>query len=279
ANIFSAGFSTEFDELKQKQYGDAQAVADSLDLGQLDLGEEDAGIPISPAIYFFHPDHLGSSTVITDGMGYAYQIFLNLPFGETMAEQRRSGTFTNVFKFNGKELDTETGLYYYGARYYNPRISNWLSVDPEFSKFPSWSPYNYTLQNPIRFIDPDGRSPLDIIFRLKVGKNGGNAVLRHVKFEELPKSSQDAFLAFAGSYDGKEFLSNFIDGSQTVGGLELNGFAIAGQDIVFNFDDGKIMIDKNDNLIPVVGTTDYLNNPKENSFRLEINVDKRRSTE
>src|SRR5690606_33625798 len=56
ANIFSAGFSTEFDELKQKQYGDAQAVADSLDLGQLDLGEEDVGTPISPAIYFFHPD-------------------------------------------------------------------------------------------------------------------------------------------------------------------------------------------------------------------------------
>src|SRR5690606_20057620 len=130
ANLFSAGFATEFDDLKQKQYGDAQAVADSLDLGQLDLGEEDVGTPISPAIYFFHPDHLGSSTAITDGAGYAYQIFLNLPFGETMAEQRRSGTFNNAFKFNGKELDTETGLYYYGARYYDPRISNWLSVDP-----------------------------------------------------------------------------------------------------------------------------------------------------
>ncbi len=46
-----------------------------------------------------------------------------------MAEQRRSGTFNNVYKFNGKELDSETGLYYYGARYYDPRISNWLSAD------------------------------------------------------------------------------------------------------------------------------------------------------
>lgn len=47
-----------------------------------------------------------------------------------MAEQRNGTSFNNFFKFNGKELDTETGLYYYGARYYNPRISNWLSVDP-----------------------------------------------------------------------------------------------------------------------------------------------------
>lgn len=128
-------------------------------------------------VYFFHPDHLGSSTVITDGSGYAYQIFLNLPFGETMAEQRRSGTFNNVFKFNGKELDTETGLYYYGARYYDPRISNWLSVDP----IALWQPvqevehyiegqhnggyfnpknmsvYGYTYQNPIVYIDPNGK--------------------------------------------------------------------------------------------------------------------------
>jgi hypothetical protein len=64
---------------------------------------QDAGMPIPPAIYYFHPDHLGSLTVITDGSGYAYQIFLNLPFGETMAEQRRS-TFETPYKFNGKEL-------------------------------------------------------------------------------------------------------------------------------------------------------------------------------
>lgn len=178
ANIFNIGISTEFDELKAKQTGDAQAVADSLELGQIDMGEEDIDpTPLPPAVYYFHPDHLGSSTVITDGMGYAYQIFLNLPFGETMAEQRRSGTFTNMFKFNGKELDTETGLYYYGARYYNPRTSVWLSVDP----IALWQPvqesehyilgqhnggyfnpknmsvYGYTYQNPILYIDPNGK--------------------------------------------------------------------------------------------------------------------------
>ncbi|GEM_PF-2852297 len=58
----------------------------------------------------------------------AYQIFLNLPFGETFAEQRRS-TFNNVYKFNGKELDANTGLYYYGARYYG---SCFKDVDLQF---------------------------------------------------------------------------------------------------------------------------------------------------
>jgi len=46
-----------------------------------------------------------------------------------MAEQKATGTFTNPYLFNGKELDEETGLYYYGARYYNPRYSLWLGVD------------------------------------------------------------------------------------------------------------------------------------------------------
>ena len=178
ASIFNSSFSTQFDELKLKQMGDAQAVADSLELGQIEMDEEDLDpTPLPPAVYYFHPDHLGSSTVITDGVGFAYQIFLNLPFGETMAEQRRSGTFNNVFKFNGKELDTETGLYYYGARYYDPRISNWLSVDP----IALWQPvqesehyiegqhnggyfnpknmsvYGYTYQSPVVYIDPNGK--------------------------------------------------------------------------------------------------------------------------
>lgn len=61
------------------------------------------------------------------------------------------------YLFNGKELDTETGLYYYGARYYDPRVSLWLNVDPLAEKYPHVSPYTYTLNNPIKFIDPDGR--------------------------------------------------------------------------------------------------------------------------
>ncbi|WP_369412526.1 RHS repeat-associated core domain-containing protein [Mesonia aestuariivivens] len=67
-------------------------------------------------------------------------------------------SYNSPYKFNGKELDDETGNYYYGARYYNPKWSIWLSVDPMAEKYPGWSPYNYTLNNPVNFTDPTGMS-------------------------------------------------------------------------------------------------------------------------
>lgn len=113
-------------------------------------------------IYYYHPDHLGTATALTDFNGIAYQFFLNLPFGETMAQQLGSNYYNSPYKFNGKELDEETGLYYYGARYYDPRTSMWLSVDEKFEKYPFASPYNYCLQNPINAIDPDGRDVIPV---------------------------------------------------------------------------------------------------------------------
>lgn len=73
-----------------------------------------------------------------------------------MAEQ--SGlNYNSPYKFNGKELDEETGFYYYGARYYDPRISIWMSIDPSAEKMPNVSPYAFCGNNPISNIDPDGR--------------------------------------------------------------------------------------------------------------------------
>ncbi len=111
-------------------------------------------------IYWYHPDHLGSSTFLTDRAGQPYQFVMYLPFGETFAEQRAAG-FGTPYLFNAKELDEETGLYYYGARYYDPRVSMWWGVDPLAGEMPAYSPYTYTFNNPIRFIDPDGRAPTE----------------------------------------------------------------------------------------------------------------------
>src|SRR5690554_5084101 len=76
-----------------------------------------------------------------------------------MVEEHLS-SYNSPFKFNAKELDAETGNYYMSARYYDPKWSIWLSVDPLAEKYPGWSPYNYTMNNPINLVDPDGREPI-----------------------------------------------------------------------------------------------------------------------
>ena len=107
--------------------------------------------------FFFHSDHLGSTSYMTDLSGEVSQHVEYFPYGGVMTEERTSGT-ENPYLFNGKELDMETGLYYYGARYMEPSTSIWYGVDPLAEKYPNMSGFAYTAGNPIRFIDPDGRS-------------------------------------------------------------------------------------------------------------------------
>jgi RHS repeat-associated protein len=111
-------------------------------------------------LYWLHADELGSSSALTNQAGNVTNWYEYLPFGEMLMEQS-SNDYNNPYLYNGKELDAATGLYYYGARYLDPRTSVWLSVDPLAEKMPSWSPYAYGFNNPIRFADPDGRAPFD----------------------------------------------------------------------------------------------------------------------
>jgi len=106
--------------------------------------------------YFYHPDHLGSSSWITDNTGRPIQHLHYLPFGEDWVDQRNS-SWNAPYTFSGKEKDVETGYGYFGARYYDSGLSIWLSVDPMSDKYPSMSPYNYCANNPVFLVDPDGR--------------------------------------------------------------------------------------------------------------------------
>jgi RHS repeat-associated protein len=101
---------------------------------------------------------LGSSNYITNFAGHVSQHTEYFAFGETFIEEHLS-SHNSPYKFNGKELDEESGLYYYGARYYDPRISIWASVDPLAEIFSGRSPYEYCFSNPINLTDPTGMSP------------------------------------------------------------------------------------------------------------------------
>jgi len=98
---------------------------------------------------------LGSSTVLTDFAGNPYQFLICLPWGEVLGEQK-AAQFATPYQFNGKELDGETGLYNYGARYYDPSIGIFTSVDLLADLMPGWSSYHYAFNNPVRFIDVFG---------------------------------------------------------------------------------------------------------------------------
>jgi|GEM_PF-3090468 len=110
--------------------------------------------------YWFTSDHLGSSAFVTDASGVAIQHLEYMAFGEVFVDQRRTG-FGTPYKFNAKELDCESGYYYYSARYYDPRMARFLGVDPLASQMPEWGSYTYTFNNPLKYIDPTGMGPED----------------------------------------------------------------------------------------------------------------------
>ncbi len=97
----------------------------------------------------------------------------NTHFNDELFLEERNNTWNTPFLFNGKELDEETGLYYYGARYYNPRISLWYGVDPLAEKYPSMSPFAYCANNPVIFNDIDGR---DWNISRKVNEDGSQTI-------------------------------------------------------------------------------------------------------
>jgi len=144
--------------------------------------------PIEKFEFFYHGDHLGSSNFITDDLGAVYQDLEYFPYGETWVEDGGSGQMP-MYRFTGKELDPETGLYYFGARYYDPVLSRWISADPIFGKYlptgdrekdknlPGYGGvyrpinlnlYTYSYQNPIKYLDPDGKVGLLLQYEAKL---------------------------------------------------------------------------------------------------------------
>jgi RHS repeat-associated protein len=89
-----------------------------------------------------------------------------------MTDQRITASYSSRYTFTGKEQDGLTGLQYFGARYYDARISLWYGVDPMAGKYPHVSPYVYCLNNPINAFDPDGNDVILLIWATTPGSYG-----------------------------------------------------------------------------------------------------------
>ena len=111
--------------------------------------------------FFYHSDHLGSTSYITDDKANITQYDAYLPYGELLVDEHSSSEDLS-YKFNGKQFDEETGLYYYGARYLNPVASIWYGVDPLAEKYQFLGSYVYCSANPIKIIDVDGNDEFHV---------------------------------------------------------------------------------------------------------------------
>ena len=169
--------------------------------------------------FYYHPDHLGSSSYITNLDGEVSQHIEYVPFGEVFIEERNN-TWNTPYLFNAKELDEETGMYYYGARYYEPRLSLWMSCDPMQEKYPYVTTYSYTIDNPIKFIDSDGRI-------VKIWYQDHNGIGRVASFDgtfknrlTLPddKFVQDVAKAYSylHNHDASQMFDAAIKSSRTI---------------------------------------------------------------
>ena len=121
--------------------------------------------------YYYHSDHLGSASLISDYKGDEYQRIEYTPYGETWVEKsQNTGLEYLPYKFTGQMKDEETGNYYIGARYLQPQTCRWLSSDPAVGDYLSKTSegeggiynsvnlnlYHYAGNSPINFSDPTG---------------------------------------------------------------------------------------------------------------------------
>jgi RHS repeat-associated protein len=185
--------------------------------------------------YFYHPDHLGSSSWITDRSGQAIQHLHYLPFGEDWVDQRNT-TWNTPYTFSGKEKDVETGYSYFGARYYDSGLSIWLSVDPMSDIYPSMSPYNYCANNPVILVDPDGRKIVFASGTTKEQKAQFYAAIKYLKehdcggrYDQLLNSNEVYTIDFTGSLYDTQYntTTKTIKWSPNSGMKTENGFILS----------------------------------------------------
>ena len=167
------GFS-ESESRTKHIYVDGQQIASIVSLvnpGTQALSEKSL-IYLSSSQHYLHTNQLRSTLLTTTKSGAAGAYYEYLPYGEIIPKASRGSTHVfNLAGFNGKERDPETGLQYFGARYYDPKFGRWISPDNKYLnitisnnyielKEPQFlNLYTFVINRPISLFDPDGRQP------------------------------------------------------------------------------------------------------------------------
>lgn len=146
---------------------------------QIDVNRNKAIYPTSATTYY-HSNQVGSSVLITAGNGWPVWQATFLPFGEEYNPQLSDGEH---YKFTGKERDSETGLDYFGARYYSDGFGRFITVDPLIAtplrivNPQRWNLYAYAVNSPLVLVDPDGKDAAYVNFSGMANGFGHGGVL------------------------------------------------------------------------------------------------------
>ena len=158
---------------------------------------------------YYLKDHLGNTRLAVNTSGQGGTVVQQTdyyPFGMDIASY--NGGLDNKYRYNGKEFQEDVinskslGWYDYGARFYDPAIGRWHSIDPLAEKSRRWSPYNYCVDNPMRFIDPDGM----LIHDYQLDKNNVVKKVKETdsKTDELYATNKDGSINKSNSISVKK---------------------------------------------------------------------------
>ncbi len=178
-----------------------------------------------------YTDHLGNTRLSYFKNGSGAEIIEEsnyYPFGlKHEGYNVLSGNPAYKYKYNGKELQ-ESGMYDYGARFYMPEIGRWGVVDPLAEKMTRHNPYNYAFNNPIRFIDPDGRQGTDWVHNRETNQIYWN----NNATNQATAGANETYLGKSGTYTTQDGSTTALNSNRSY----TNNSLLGGMGIMNNLD-------------------------------------------